>query len=48
MKKEKLRFLIFDLVVYDGEYLANREYSKRLGVNIIKNGFFFFFFFFFF
>jgi len=29
--KEKLRFLIFDLVVYDGEYLANREYSKRLG-----------------
>ncbi|ORX56002.1 hypothetical protein BCR36DRAFT_581172 [Piromyces finnis] len=29
--KGKLRFLIFDLVVYDGEYLAGREYSKRLG-----------------
>jgi len=29
--KTKLRFLIFDLVVYEGDYLAGREYSKRLG-----------------
>ncbi|KAL6601854.1 hypothetical protein LY90DRAFT_393506 [Neocallimastix californiae] len=35
----KLRFLIFDLVVYNGEYLAGREYSKRLGylTNYILN-----------
>jgi len=35
----KLRFLIFDLVVYDGDYLAGREYSKRLGylTNYILN-----------